>query len=293
MRFCLRLMMWLRASLTLRGSDTGAVVDSRMLNSTTYEVVANAFTVVDIARPIELQAHPSEIGNAVLERLFEFLPDDQICLVRDDRQIHGWLDYYAHCEEDQITEQVGSIASPISPDQIVSASMPILVLLPLFEIHHFFFVLTRNEITHTVSFNDMDSLPTKLCIFSLFMELENQMTMLLKEDITISLRYLSESRLEKARQLCTVKYKNETEDRLLLCTTFIDKANMFQRHWALAESLPFPSKREGQTFFTIVERMRNQIAHGDSIFNVLDTPASLNDFIALVRGLIAWISDPG
>lgn len=258
----------------------------------TYYIIANAFTVMDIADPLVEQAEATEDAIAVWERLYELAPDDWFCLVRDNQRIVGYLTF-----DDEFNpgdrKSVGELANPLTPDQIVPVSTPILDMLPLFEKHFFFFALDRNDITHVVSFMHLDKLPVKLCFFSLFMELESGMLKRLTHntlDAERYLRYLSSTRLEKAKQLCKLKYKRETAERLLLCTTFIDKMNIFQSDDDLSKCLPFRSKSEGDRFFSTVEKMRNQIAHSDSILSVISNPAEMNAFIVALNAVISSVS---
>ncbi|HET6456931.1 MAG TPA: hypothetical protein VFI02_21235, partial [Armatimonadota bacterium] len=176
---------------------------------------------------------------------------------------------------------------PITPDMMVPASLSLLDLVNLFPSNRrFFFVLTGNDVTHTVWYRDLDALPMKLSLFALFMELESVMIRLISTDQATlhgCLSCLSEQRLTKARGLCGMKYKNETDHGLLLCTTFIDKKEMIWGHPALRQRLSFSSTREGDRFFVLVENVRNQIAHSDSIFDLLTRSADLRSFIGSLR----------
>jgi len=160
-----------------------------------YEIVANSFRVVEISRPIEVIANPNDSLESVGESVMESDPVlNDIILVKDNTRIYGYLDYFDEVDV-SLEEKAGEIAHPIAPDQIVPGSMPLIELLPLFEKHYFFFVLTRNDISHIVSFRDIDELPMKLCLFTLIMELEAKMLDLFmrksEKDIEAILHYLS------------------------------------------------------------------------------------------------------
>lgn len=263
-----------------------------MAISNSYELALHAFTVIDIAVSLEIHASPSSSMISVWEELME-RGGDEICLVKDQHRFCGFLEP-TDFGVGNMERSAGEIAKQISPAQIVAASMPIFDLLPLFEKHYFFFVLTRNEITHVVSFNHIDELPMKLCLFSLFMELESEMLQHLTSRSADSgkyLSYLSAGRLCKARKLCALKFKDETNDRLLLCTTFIDKMTIFQRDQRLSKLLPFTSKLSAKDFFLTVERLRNSIAHSDTILNDIRDPKSMNYFIGNVKKSIRALAD--
>lgn len=256
-----------------------------------YQIVSKAFTVLDIASEISLTLEATEKSQNIPELLTEADVLDPLCLVRSDQKIIGYLTM----EDDfSIAQNAGELANPIILEQIVPASTPLLELLPLFNDHFFFFVLAGNRITHLVSFIHIDKLPMKLCLFSLFMELESVMIKRLTENSNAELyiSYLSETRVNKARELCKLKNKMETPESLLICTTFIDKVNIFQSDKVLSRYLPFRDKKESDRFFGDLEKIRNQIAHGDSILSIINTPPEIQKFVTKLNETIASLCWP-
>jgi hypothetical protein len=271
-------------------SHKGTVSLTAMSKVKIYATIANAFTATDIAEPV-LKVQAKESGLEVCGKFSELVPHNiWFCIVYQGKWTMGYL-----CADDHIDygKPVGKQITPFSPDQFIPASIPIVQLLPLFRKHFFLFVLDKNQINHAVSFNDIDKLPVKMCIFSLFMELESQMLRTMNEEVSRPqrlLEHLTISRLRKAQDLCRLKYGEETANGILLCTTFIDKVKMFQSDSSLSNLLPFKNKREGNRFFSLVERMRNQIAHSDSLLTVISDPVSLNDFISSLNDVILALS---
>lgn len=266
---------------------------------THYELVASAFSVIEIAQPITTSVLPDLPLQEVFEHIMEIplLDEEWFYLVRDDHHIYGYFTFDDEAFYDPpLVGTAKEKASPITPDMIVPASLPLIEMIPLFEQYYYYFVLTRNDITHVVSFQDIDKLPTKLCLFSLFMELESQIIDLLHSDLDSIDKFLNrlpEERLKKARDLCQMKYKNRelTSDMVLLCTTFIDKKEILQRSPEFHSKLPFQSKQQSSSFFKRVEIVRNQIAHSDSILSILKTPKEMNYFITDLRRVIASITN--
>ncbi len=260
-----------------------------------YDIIANTFTVVNIAQPLTMHV---SVGAPLEEVQEEFLmahPDEKwCCLVRDEARVVAFLTFDDEVFSDvALSEPVGAHANPITPDHIVPAALPLFELVPLFEKHFFFFVLSRNEITHVVSFVHLDALPMKLSLFSLFLEMESEMLAVLRQQrcgIEECLRRLSNGRREKAQKLCRMKYERVTPERELLCTTFIDKKEMLRGDDALYGELPFDSRSDGDRFFKTVERVRNQIAHSDSVLSVLRKPGELNSFVARIRAVTESLS---
>lgn len=226
-----------------------------------YETVARAFQVSDIATPISAHLPPDASLEHVRDTLAEVMAhnvDDCFCLIRDSEEIYGFFAFDDPVLfKSVLTDQASQRMSPIRPDQIVSQTLPLLDLIPLFRHHRFFFALTRNDVTHVVSFVDMDKLYLQL---------------------------LPTRRLQKARDLCRAKYGTSiTTTHLLMCTMFVDKATMLLRSPILFRRLPFSSKKAGEHFFKMAERLRNQIAHSNSILSVLKTPDKLDEFIMALR----------
>jgi len=262
-----------------------------MKSTDTYQIAINAFTVLDVADPITRRVDTAY--NAIAAMADDLVSMDDFSLVLDKGHVAGYVTLEDFQDlSDEMT--VGQFVNPINPDQIVPVSTPLLEMLPLFEKHYFFFGLHKNEITHAISFNHVDTLPTKLCLFALFMELESEMmkrlTISPEKDIGQYLHHLSDARVAKARELCKLKYKKEQPHKVLLSTTIIDKINIFFSDHDLLVCLPFKSRSEGEHFFGKVERMRNQIAHGDSILSVINNPSGLNGFINNLRPVISSIS---
>lgn len=262
-----------------------------------FELVSRAFTVAGVAEPIKMNVPPELPLLSVWEEFMDHdVSETWCCLVRDDKEIYGYLSFedpiWDNLQEYQGRAAVDEVI-PISPGMIVAASLPLLELIPLFGSSLFFFVLTRNDLTHVVTYYDLDKLPLKLSLFSLFMELESQIVEAILSsgsEIDRIPTYISKQRLARAEELCRIKYKEVTSRRLLLCTTFVDKKEILYKSPKFNEMLPFRSKRLSDRFFARVENVRNQIAHGDSIVSVLKTPAELNCFISDLRMTIEVVA---
>jgi hypothetical protein len=252
-----------------------------------YELIASAFTACDIAEPIRMIFPPEEPLSSLWEQFIgekDNWEKDRRGLVRDAHHTYGYLDFEARVFEAPVEGLAREKASQIGPEIIVSALLPLLELVPLFEKSSFYFVLARNEITHIVTFNDLDKLPFKCSLFSLILELESQLIELLKNDPSQIKQYLNllpENRFSQAKDLCIDKYgkDQETPYRLLLCTTFIDKKTMLMKSPHLINELQFESNTKLDELFKRVERVRNQIAHSDSILKILRVPNKLIGFV--------------
>ncbi len=266
-----------------------------MQSTQTYHTIARAFTVLDLAEPILIETSPSARLIDVWEKFAEKGFQSWFCLVRNGRQIVGYFGLDEDCFTGKVDhrKRAGAYMTPITADLLVPASTPVFDILPLFEQHFYFFVLNGNDITHVISFIDLDKPPMKVCLFSLLMELETELTRVITSDqrnLPARLQLLSKPRVELARNLCKRKYRTETPKELLRCTSFTDKLTIFQSDAGLLTLLPLRSKKERAYFIDTLERMRNQIAHGDSILNVTGQPHEFNWFVTKLNRFISKLA---
>jgi hypothetical protein len=252
-----------------------------------YEIVANSFRVVEIARPIKIIAHPDDsledVNNNVSEEIDPMR--NNIVLVKDDISIYGYLDFINEDYDVPREKNTREIAHPITPDQIVPSSMPLIELPPLFAQHDSFFVSTQNDISHFVSFQDLDQLPMKLCLFALMMELEAKMLTIFihksQDDIKKLLYCLPNERLKKLKS----KSEKECPEELFRRTNFKEKMNMLGQCQEISEKLSFENKDKINELSNKIQTVRNKIAHGSSIIHILNTPDDFNRFILDLRNI--------
>ena len=278
-----------------------------MSNPSHYETIATAFQTVEIATAVAF-ASPGETALDVIISINESnveTPGNEFCIIRDEQKIYGYIsvNFIFDDEEDKYDGpsdgQSGEYCTPISPDQIVPGTMPLLDLISLFKHHPFFFVLTRNTITHVVAFSDLDQLPVKLCLFALLMALEAELLGIFSSINPQSyLNLLPEGRLQKAQELCQFKYKDRFKNAppkeqatfILLCTTFRDKVTILTRSPDLFSALPFSSRSQAERFFVLAQDIRNQIAHSDTITKALPTPEEFDEFLVSLKSVTEAIT---
>jgi hypothetical protein len=269
----------------------GAMEEQRV--SLWYDLVTNRLNVLDIAVPLRIQIPPDEtLDSAYKKALLEWTREDSVVLVRDQSRIHGYLTFNDEFFKAEFSEMVGKKVKPITCDMLITSTTPLLEFVPLLRQRPFYFVIDRNEITHIVWFRDVDKAPMQLCLFSLCLELESEILEVLKfhpKGISHFLQKLTKGRMEKAKEVCKQKYGKETDDYLLMSTNFADKHKMLRVDSRIYGSLPFNSHKKADSFFNCVERVRNQIAHSDSILLILHKPESFCDFIETCRKIISTL----
>lgn len=260
--------------------------------SSNYHYVANAFSVIDIAEPIRVFIEPEVSKLEVWEDLMSSEYGDWFAVVRDDHRIYG---YFALDSEElegdleiDTAKNAAESCEPITPDMIVSNTTSLFELISMFMDNYFYFVLDRNEISHIVTFNDLDKLPFKISLFSLLIELESSLIdLILSSEIPLHqfILKLSDKRQSEIVKLCIEKYDFYSPYSALLSTNFIDKKKMISSNKELMSKLGFTSKTQLNKVFDPVNEVRNRVAHSNSILEYLKTREELNSFIKSVQGL--------
>jgi hypothetical protein len=299
-------------------------------NLSCYQIIANSLSVMEIAEPITESTHPEctiedygDIRTDPFDDPFVLIRDENhiygYLTTAEELQF-----VYKDPSLRKITKVGKGI--PITPECIVPESMPLIELPGLFEKKSFYFVLNNNNITHYVSFSHIDALPMKLCIFSLIIELEaNILEVFHNSELTPKvLEKLPKGRLEKAyllakernrveaeknwesykkiyceldgeeiskKEIINRLTKNPPEDLLVLqATNLIDKKTMLMKTSELFKMLPFESKKEFVKFFSLLETIRNRIAHSDSIVSIVNR-AQFNNFMGNLQKTIRVINN--
>ena len=258
-----------------------------------YDLIAIKLNVLAIAEPLRIQISPDEtLESAYQKALVEWTRQDTFVLVKDDLRVHGYYSFDDEFFKSDFSEIVGNKVKSITCDMLITSNTPLLEFVPLLRQRPFYFVIDRNEITHIVWFRDVDKAPMQLCLFSLCLELESGILEVLKfhpKGISDFLHQLTKDRMEKAKEVCKQKYGKETDDYLLMSTNFADKHKMLKVDSRIYNSLPFNSHKKADSFFNCVERVRNQVAHSDSILLILKTPESFCDFVETCRKVISTL----
>lgn len=260
--------------------------------SSNYHYVGNAFTVIDIAEPIRVFIEPEASKLEVWEELMSSEYGDWFAIIRDNQRIYGYIALDSEELEGDLeidtAKNAAESCDPISPDLIVSSTTSLLDLISMFTDKPFYFVLDRNDISHVVSFNDLDKLPFKISLFSLLIELESSIIdFILSSEIPLQqfILKLSDKRQSEIKKLCIEKYDNYSSYGALLSTNFIDKKKMISSDKKLMSKLGFTSKTQLNKVFDPVNEVRNRVAHSNSIIEYLKTGEELNSFINSLQGL--------
>lgn len=293
------------------------------MNESHFEHIANSFTVKEIASPV-LSVNPDWTEVDLARKLNYPASFDALVIVNEENRHLGYVALSGEVRAAVGLIQLGfvhgkprllkDIAKPITTEMLFSSNTPLLDAIPLFKKNQRFFLLTKNQITHTVTFQDVDKLPFKLSLVTLTIELESQILKLF-DALSLKCAYaddpmilpkflynLPERKLKLAKNLWKRKYKGESDYGkitnpikqvpwdVLRCTYFSDKVLMLGMLGTASSllslsDLGFSGKKEFSKFSETIRELRNEVVHGGSILRVVERPSQLSEVIKKVRSL--------
>jgi len=281
-----------------------------------FEKIATTFTVRDIIKTSNLNVVKEDdtigdlgdlVGYTPSERnLIQDSDDLYVCIVKDkDDKIIGQFSHKAGNFDKILADDMpmwGEVMVPISPSEIVSGDLPVIDLLSLFrDINDYFLVLEKNDITGVVFFYNLDCNEVRLSFFSLILELENLANLIIeREEIKFDKKTLKTYKRSDSEQFRDIVKYIKFEEKLKLLNQEILKSEVFE------------DERELNNFVELLKKVRNKIAHGDTIiggtwfgevpvgesskgrfvkiptstYYILNTPSRMNQFLFTLRKLI-------
>ncbi len=269
-------------------------------NPSTYQRISNLLTVKDIADSIKISVS-STITVGELYKLYEQfgLFYNEYCLVKDDNEITSCLAIENVLDDLELDDEIADSIWPISPSMLISASTPLIDLPRLFEKTSDYFLITNAEITHSVSYRHLDKLPMRIVLFSLFMELDDGLLECLrmhskKSDLILAINGLPPYRVRAIHRWYRDNNKGKDTDDphgLLTHTNFSDKKELVSRFPKIRDHFPFDTFSDYERFFKKVQKLRNLIAHSDSILRSLEGPVKFTAFLADLEQSIQAVND--
>ena len=264
-----------------------------------YHTVARSLTVAEIATPITQRLSPEQALEDVIKGWMLESEDDWFATVEDETHTYGYLAYDDLLSPDERVGCAKDRATPIIVDSLIPATTALLDLPSLFLKHNFYFLLSGNRVTHVVTFRDLDRLPARLALFSLFLELEStiiDLFLVLKDlsgnsDLEQYLAKLSPEQLKRAQKTCEKNRRGGTLENVLRATTFKDKIDILRQTPAIRDRLPLEDDKQYDCVFDWITKLRNALAHNDSILDIFQDPELLNTFIDLITQMILVLNE--
>jgi hypothetical protein len=287
--------------------------------NSSFEKVSTAFTVMSVAQPVEEISPGFDINNA-----WELLIPDEFggkvpdrLIVSSGKNTFGYVELYdgdydffeglleAYNKKNDLQgidaldefnelQDIGGVvisdcALPINTLNIMSESTPLVDLFDYFIENEIAFIMGKNnKVTHTITFADLDSIPIKMCLFALLLDLEVKMKELLEKQPNLDsyLIMLSPNSAEKINKFAKRKYshcKEISAKQMLEFTNINEKHSMIRDHLAKSNKDMLKSM---DPWIKKFQSLRNSIAPGDPLAYTINTPQDLNGIIYCALTLI-------
>ena len=208
-------------------------------------------------------------------------PFEQIALVKENKRPTGWIGF----EDLDAGKYLYECYNPITGDIFISSDTTLLKAINTVfnEKNILYLVLKENNIIGFLWWHHFSKLPFRMCLFALLIDLEKEVSDLLKANPESFLKNLSDRRLKYARKIYNNRgfpLNNDNEEygnKLIDCTGFKDKLDMLRENPNIKEKCPnIISKYTDQA-----RDIRNSIAHPDG--ETTGLPISREELIPFVK----------
>ena len=250
-----------------------------MENISSYRYLSSVLNVSAIAKRIEFRFAVETPQSQVWEMLMEQLP--QVALVTHEGAPVGYVEL-SDIAGERSERPIEEVMNVIEIWRVVSAETSLFELIPLWERSYYFFVLSGTQITHIISRHDMDNPTVKATLFALTAELESAILRLLLADQDKVAGYFSLLEGDKRKSAKSKSLKKKQPDHALAHIQnlyFSDKKEILLRSPELVALMPCESVDDLRSFFDLVVALRNELAHGGSLFNVIRDASELRVLI--------------
>ena len=239
----------------------------------------DSITVKYVAEP--LKTVPAQEEAAVVRQWMEALNFDVVG-VEDTGVICGYVE-----RNSLATGRCGDYQRIFHPSELITASTPLIELLPILWHRPKIFVLDRNRISGIVTRGDLQKAPVRMLLFGLVTLLEMQLLRLVRiyypQDSWQV--FLKGERVASAKKLWQERQAKNEAITLTDYLQFSDKRELILAKTEIVERLGLKSKRYGERFLKSAETLRNKLAHAQDLVSDSSWP----ELIELAQGIEALL----
>ena len=230
-------------------------------NQNVRRVFEEGFTARDIAQALPSfdVRTPTEHAAAILRQ-----QGCNIAGVRVDGAIAGYVDaealHGANCSD---------CRRDFAPNQLVSDDMPLAPLITRLQSQPFCFVVVWGQACGLVRRIDVQKPPGRMWLFGMVTLIESRFSRLIADNCNDDewQACLSPGRMQKAEELLAERQRRNQQIELLDCLQFADKGQIVARLEKLRRFTRFESKRQLEDIGRRLEKLRNNLAHSQSIID--------------------------
>lgn len=182
--------------------------------------------------------------------------------IRDNGLVTGYV------EQDEITDQpLAEQAIPLAEASVLTTSAPFQEIITRLDSNRFLIITALGQPTGVIVRNDLQKHPMRMWLFGMVTLFDMKITRLLRgffgDDGWV--QHVSESRLEKAKQLQSERARRKQSVDLMDCLQLGDKGQLMARSGELRERYWNRSRRHIDRVIKQLERLRNNLAHSQDI----------------------------
>jgi hypothetical protein len=234
-----------------------AVIPIHFFDEQIRRVLKTVFCARDIMNPL-LSYDTQRIQSQLLPELAA--SGAKAIGVRDNGRIRGYL-----LDEDITTKRL--VCRTIEPLQQVGLDAPLAQVIHLLTLFSCCFVMVNGEAVGVITRQDIEKPVVRMWLFGMITMVEIVLVKLIRwrwPDEAWS-TYLSEGRIEKAKELQIVRRERGTAVDLLECLQFSDKLTLAANIPEFLEITGFISSKAARRAIRDLESLRNNLAHGQAI----------------------------
>jgi hypothetical protein len=161
----------------------------------------------------------------------------------------------------------GADAKEFAAGTQLAGSAPLSAAVRILSVQPRAFVIALGEVAGIVTPDDMQKPPARMWLFGMVTMIELRYTRLIAELCPDESwrEYLSEGRLRKAEGFMAERRRRNRPAGLLDCLQLSDKGRIVARDERIRSQTIFASRREAEDGITLLEGLRNNLAHAQDI----------------------------
>lgn len=184
------------------------------------------------------------------------------------------------------TTSVEEQAQQLDPSVLVPDAAPLSTLLKGLSHHPGIFVLGTEGVRGIVTRADLQLSPVSLYVFGLILAIEAGLDRQIRACAGDHWREcLTKERLKSIMKVFTERSRNDAEIDLLQCLNLDDRVTVVARVPAAREAIGLRSRNAVEDAMKDIKRLRNTLAHGDSILDQIPNPVLALERITMSRQL--------
>ena len=179
---------------------------------------------------------------------------------------NGWVSGFIITDE-LGTGVCGDYSHPLEEAVVLADSTSLIDLTRAMKETSWVLVRVLGEVNGIITKNDLQDPPVRMWLFGMITVIELRFQKMIEDhyDGDEWAKYISPTRLERARAMLAERHRRNQDSTLADCLQFSDKAQIIARDESLRQLAGFASRNRADETIKRLERLRNNLAHSQSI----------------------------